>query len=176
MNILRIEHLYIAIHNQEWLPLGESKSGFEILKRISRSFRKSKFGFLIWWIHFEKGFTGFEIRGIRIQINGLVIYVVPFTVDSKLVRWSSGISSWSIPVELLPFTVKHLKTLEDCCWCSKISMCWPFVAKDCLKTKISKRDKWIAIFLQNACRRARHSIVLHKKPSYETGSNWANNL
>ena len=26
-------------------------------------------------------------------------YTVPFTVDPKLVRWSSCISSWSIPVE-----------------------------------------------------------------------------
>ena len=38
------------------------------------SFGKSKFGFLIWWILFEKGFIGFEIRRIRIQINALVIY------------------------------------------------------------------------------------------------------
>ena len=63
----------------------------------------TKSGFLIWWILFEKGFTGFEIRRIQIQINGLVIYAVPFTVDPKLVRWSSGISSWSIPIEAVEF-------------------------------------------------------------------------
>ena len=51
----------------------------------------------------QKGFTGFEIRRIQIQINGLVIYAVPFTVDPKLVRWSSGIFSWSIPTEAVEF-------------------------------------------------------------------------
>ena len=66
-------------------------------------FGKSKSGFLIWWILFEKRFIGFEIRRIQIQINGLVIYAVPFTVDPKLVRWSSGISSWSIPIEAVEF-------------------------------------------------------------------------
>ena len=74
-----------------------SKNGFRV------PFGKSKSGFLIWWILFEKGFTGFEIRRIQIQINGLVIYAVPFTVDPKLVRWSSGISSWSIPIEAVEF-------------------------------------------------------------------------
>ena len=72
---------------------GESQNGFRV------PFGKSKFGFLILWILFEKGFIAFEIRRIRIQINELVIYAVPFTVDPKLVRWSSGISSWSIHVE-----------------------------------------------------------------------------
>ena len=74
-----------------------SKNGFRV------PFGKSKSGFLIWWILFEKGFIGFEIRRIQIQINGLVIYAVPFTVDPKLVRWSSGISSWSIPIEAVEF-------------------------------------------------------------------------
>ena len=74
-----------------------SKNGFRV------PFGKSKSGFLIWWILFEKGFIGFEIRRIQIQINGLVIYTVPFTVDPKLVRWSSGISSWSIFIEAVEF-------------------------------------------------------------------------
>ena len=99
-----------------------SKNGFHV------PFGKSKSGFLIWWILFEKGFIGFEIRRIQIQINGLVIYAAPFTVDPKLVRWSSGISSWSIPIEalrvssLLSFAAKHLETLEDCSWYIKISI------------------------------------------------------
>ena len=74
-----------------------SKNGFRV------PFDKSKSGFLIWWILFQKGFIGFEIRRIQIQINGLVIYAVPFTVDPKLVRWSSGISSWSIPIDAVEF-------------------------------------------------------------------------
>ena len=74
-----------------------SKNGFRV------PFGKSKSVFLIWWILFEKGFIGFEIRRIHIQINGLVIYAVPFTVDAKLVRWSSGISSWGIPIEAVEF-------------------------------------------------------------------------
>ena len=57
-----------------------SKKGFRV------PFGKSKSGFLIWRILFEKGFPGFEIRRIQIQISGLVIYAVPFTVDPKLVR------------------------------------------------------------------------------------------
>ena len=79
------------------VPFGESKNGFRV------PFGKSKSGFLIWWVLFEKGFTGFEIRRIQIQINGLVIYAVPFTVDPKLVRWSSGISSWSVFIEAVEF-------------------------------------------------------------------------
>ena len=59
-----------------------SKNGFRV------PFGKGKSGFLIWWILFEKGFIGFEIRRIEIQVNGLVIYAVPFIVDPKLVRWS----------------------------------------------------------------------------------------
>ena len=74
-----------------------SKNGFRV------PFGKSKSGFLIWWILFQKGFTGFEIRRIQIQINGLVIYAVPFTVDPKLARWASGISCWSIPIEAVEF-------------------------------------------------------------------------
>ena len=74
-----------------------SKNGFRV------PFGKSKSGFLIWWILFEQGFIGFEIRRIQIQINGLVIYAVPFTVDPKLVRWSSGTSSWSIPIDAVEF-------------------------------------------------------------------------
>ena len=74
-----------------------SKNGFRV------PFGKSKYGFLIWWILSEKEFIGFEIRRIQIQINGLVIYAVPFTVDPKLVRWSSGISRWSIPIEAVEF-------------------------------------------------------------------------
>ena len=58
----------------------KSKNGFRV------PFGKSKSGFLIWRILFEKGFIGFEIRRIQIQINGLVIYAVLFTVDPKLVR------------------------------------------------------------------------------------------
>ena len=74
-----------------------SKNGFRV------PFGKSKSGFLICWILFEKGFIRFEIRRIQIQINGLVIYAVPFTVDPNLFRWSSGISSWSIPIEAVEF-------------------------------------------------------------------------
>ena len=59
------------------------------------------------------GFIGFEFQRIWIQINGLVIYAVPFTVNPKLVRWSSGISTWSIApqsflVELPLFALKHI--------------------------------------------------------------------
>ena len=79
------------------------KTDFRSKNRFRVPFGKSKSGFLIWWILFEKGFTGFEIRRIQIQISGLVIYAVPFTVDPKLVRWSSGISSWSIPTETVEF-------------------------------------------------------------------------
>ena len=51
-------------------------------------------------------------------------------VDSKLVWWSNGISSWSIPVEFpsCRHLTSRLKTLEGCSWYSKISMCSPFVA------------------------------------------------
>ena len=79
------------------------KTDFRSKNRFRVPFGKSKSGFLIWWILFEKGFIGFEIRRIQIQINGLVIYAVPFTVDPKLVRWSSGISIWSIPIEAVEF-------------------------------------------------------------------------
>ena len=79
------------------------KTDFRSKNEFRVPFGKSKSGFLIWWILFEKGFTGFEIRRIQIQINGLVIYVVPFTMDPKLVRWSSGIFSWSIPTEAVEF-------------------------------------------------------------------------
>ena len=79
------------------------KRDFRSMNGFRVPFGKSKSEFLIWWILFEKGFIGFEIRRIQIQINGLVIYAVPFTVDPKLVRWSSGISSWSIPIEAVEF-------------------------------------------------------------------------
>ena len=79
------------------------KTGFKSCNGFRVPFGKSKSGFLMFWILFEKGFIEFEIRRIRIQINGLVIYAVPFTVDPKLVRWSSGIFSWSIPTEAVEF-------------------------------------------------------------------------
>ena len=74
------------------------KTGFKSLNGFRVPFGKSKSGFLIWWILFEKEFIEFEIRRIRIQINGLVIYAVPFIVDPKLVRWSRAV----FPVEVFP--------------------------------------------------------------------------
>ena len=40
--------------------------------------------FLLKPLLFGKGFIGFEIRRIQIQISGLVICAVPFPVDPKL--------------------------------------------------------------------------------------------
>ena len=58
-----------------------------------------------------------------------------FEISQMIQRYSS----WSIPVEFPSccHLTSRLKTLEDCSWYSKISMCSPFVAKDCLKTQIS---------------------------------------
>ena len=59
------------------------KTGFKSCNGFCVPFGKSKSGFLMFWILFEKGFIEFEIRRIRIQINGLVIYAVPFTVQDR---------------------------------------------------------------------------------------------
>ena len=59
------------------------KTGFKSCNGFCVPFGKSKSGFLMFWILFEKGFIEFEIRRIRIQINGLVIYAVPFTVQGR---------------------------------------------------------------------------------------------
>ena len=72
-------------------------------------FGKSRSGYLILWILFEKEFFGFEIRRIQIQLNGLVINAVPFTVNPELVRWSTSISSWSIEkfaLIVLPWVIR----------------------------------------------------------------------
>ena len=53
----------------------------------------------------------------------------------------------------------------------RIKMKYPFTAKDCLKTQI-KRVNELLSFYKLACRRNKHSIVLHKK--YEL-RNWADN-
>ena len=61
-------------------------------KRISHSFRQ------IWWILFEKGFIGFEIRRIQIQINGLLSYAVPIhqinNPDSDFPKGTRKICFW----------------------------------------------------------------------------------
>ena len=72
-------------------------------------FGKSRSGCLILWILFEKEFFGFEIGRVQIQLNGLVINAVPFTVNPKLVRWSTSISSWSIEkftLIVLPWVIR----------------------------------------------------------------------
>ena len=110
----------------------ESKHGFLILKWIFDPFGKSKSQFLILWILFQKGSVTFESQRIQLQINGLVIYIVPFTLDSKLVRWPGALqyfqlksdNRWVSPLFL--FAIRHLKTLEDCSRYSKSSIYLPF--------------------------------------------------
>ena len=100
------------------------KTDFRSWNGFRVPFGKSKSRFLIPWILYKKWFIGFEIRRIQIHINGLVIYAVPFTVDPKLVSWCQRYFQlqYTRVSSLLPFAaVKHLKTLRDCSWYSKIS-------------------------------------------------------
>ena len=69
-------------------------------------FGKSKSGFFICWIFFQKAFVGFEIRRIQIQINGLVIYRRSIYNGLQIIQLTSGISSW-IPLEF--FTCYRLQ-------------------------------------------------------------------
>ena len=51
------------------------------------------------------------------QIKGLMIYAIPFTVDPKLVRSVQRyfqLKNWRRVSSLLLFAVKHLKTQKDC--------------------------------------------------------------
>ena len=97
------------------------------------------------WILLQKRLIGFVIQRIQIQIYGLVIYAVPLTMHngSKLIRWFSGISSWSI---------NGRKTSEnDGRYCSR-SLKYPFTHHFSLKIAqiTSKRENEL------------HSIVSHK--------------
>ena len=96
--------------------------------------------FLIWWILFQKGFVGFEIwKLIQIQINRLVIYAVPFTVDSKLISWST------IPIEF-PCCCKTSEN-KIVPGISKISVNnYPFVVK-IYTCKNDVKGKWTALNL-----------------------------
>ena len=64
--------VFISVNLKNWRILGLKKD-FVFLSANANP------GTLIRRILFEKGFTGFEIRRIKIQINGLVTYDVPFT-------------------------------------------------------------------------------------------------
>ena len=95
------------------------KTGFKSCNGFCVPFGKSKSGFLMFWILFEKGFIEFEIRRIRIQINGLVIYAVPFRVQAvaSMRQDESVASSWFWPF----FFWRNFKPGPEQAWLARLN-------------------------------------------------------